>query len=194
MKNLVKSLFVEFIALTMLGSSVACKPGNNGGGGDGALDSNLKYPDHGYANAESDSWKQVDGEDITVQWYVDATGYSVSQNVINAIYRNTGVQVEVSYPANDNGDKLATMIAGDMLPDIITITDKTIKAQLEEEGYIYSINRLAEKYAPTLLNRIDKSEHDYYAASDGNLYTLANNFYTDSAIAECERRFNNEEY
>ena len=184
MKKLVKSLFVGFIALTMLGSSVACKSGNGNNGEGGALDSNLQYPDHGYANAESDSWKQVDGEDITVQWYVDTTGYSVSQNVINAIYRNTGVQVEVSYPANDNGDKLATMIAGDMLPDIITITDKTIKAQLEEEGYIYSINRLAEKYAPTLLSRIDKSEHDYYAASDGNLYTLANNFYTDSALAE----------
>ena len=158
--------------------------GGPAGPGEGSLDGNLPYPDSGYADAETDSWKQIgeDEGDITIEWYVDSTGYSINTNILNAIYENTGIRVEVSYPATDNSDRLATMIAGDMLPDIIMITDDTVKAQLEEEGYIYSINRLAEKYAPTLLDRISETEFDYYAASDGNLYTLSNNFYTDEAV------------
>ena len=116
--------------------------GGPAGPGEGSLDGNLPYPDSGYADAETDSWKQIgeDEGDITIEWYVDSTGYSINTNILNAIYENTGIRVEVSYPATDNSDRLATMIAGDMLPDIIMITDDTVKAQLEEEGYIYSLS------------------------------------------------------
>ncbi len=164
----------------------ACGPGNPVTPDGKTLDGNLVYPDHGFANADSNSWEQAGDEKITVDWYVDATGYSINGKIIDAVEECTGVKLEVSYPATDDGQRLSTMIAGDMLPDVIMITDKTIKAQLEEAGYIYSVNRLAEQYAPTLLNRISETEFAYFKASDDNLYTIANNFYTDEAVAEYE--------
>lgn len=158
-------------------------PGGPSGGG--ALDAGLRYPDHGYATDDKDSWLQTEGEDdIEIEWYVDSASFALSQKVAEAVKRATGVTIAFSYPANDSGDKLSTMIAGNMLPDVITITDTATKGQLEEEGYLYSLNRLAEKYAPSLLSRIKESEWNYYKASDGNLYTLANNFYTDEEVEE----------
>lgn len=149
-----------------------------------ALDKDLPYPDSGYADGNSDSWKQLDAnaETVEINWYMDSSTFAVSQDIIDQVERECKVKIKMSFPVTDDGTKLATLIAGDMLPDVITITDASTREQLQEDGYVYAINRLANKYAPSLINRIDLSEYNYYRASDGNLYTLANNFYTDSAV------------
>jgi len=162
------------------------------GDDDYSLDIDLPYPDTGYATRDKESWLQLteDDELIEIDWYMDSSTFSLSETVIQQVERVCKVKLNLSYPVTDDGTKLSTMIAGDMLPDIITITDTSTREQLQEDGYVYALNRLASKYAPTLLDKIDLSEYIYYQASDGNLYTLANNFYTDEGTSSYEEMGN----
>lgn len=134
-----------------------------------------------------DSWLQVDpdDEDIEIDWWVDATSWDFYQ-LSSLIYKQTGVKVNFSTALNSDGSELSTMIAGDRLPDVITITDYSTRVQLAEEGYTYSLSKLAEYYAPSLLDRMSDELSVYYAGSDGEVYGLANNFYTDEDIENYE--------
>ena len=131
-----------------------------------------------------DSWLQIDpdDEDVDIRWWVDSTTWDFYQ-LSDLIYRRTGVRVKFEKALTGDGQELSTMIAG-TLPDVITITDYSTRVQLAEEGYVYSIDRLAESYAPSLLSRLPQELCAYYAGSDGHVYGVANNFYSDSDIEE----------
>ena len=133
-----------------------------------------------------DSWLQIDpdDEDVEIRWWVDSTTWDFYQ-LSDLIYRRTGVRVKFEKALTGDGQELSTMIAG-TLPDVITITDYSTRVQLAEEGYVYSIDRLAESYAPSMLSRLPQELRTYYAGSDGHVYGVANNFYSDSDISEYE--------
>lgn len=142
----------------------------------------LFYPDYGYADTSSDSWLQRDDEVITVTWYVDSSTYSINQGVRDAILKYTGIELDFQRPPTDDGDKLTTLLAGDM-PDVITITDDMTRVQLEQANRVYPLQELAERYAPTLLERVDDEIWDFYQGKDGYTYCLPNNFYTTTDLA-----------
>lgn len=131
-----------------------------------------------------DSWEQIDpgDDDVSITWFMDFTWGN--QNLEQLIYKRTGVRVSFVNAINNTHDELNTMIAGNKLPDVISIDNTSLRVQLSEEGYCYAINKLAESYAPSLLKRISQEHWDYYKASDGNTYCLASNFYNDEDIAE----------
>ena len=82
-------------------------------------------------------------------------------------------------PVSDSSDMLNTLIAGNELPDVITIlANSAERVQLAEEGYIYPVNELSSRWAPRLMNRVDREISEYFAASDGLLYGLPSHFYT----------------
>lgn len=147
----------------------------------------LVYPDEGYANAESDSWEQLDpnAEEIEINWFVNlsywGTAATEGTKVMDRIYEKTKIKINYVTPALDDGAQLSTMISGNKLPDVITVNAGSEEAvQLATEGYAYPIQTLAEKYAPSLLPRIDQQIIDWYSVADGNIYGLPNHAYTDA--------------
>lgn len=155
----------------------------------------LVYPDEGYATADSDSWKQLgDAEEISIDWYVNMASWGTAATrgtlVEQKIYEATKIRVNFITPILDDGAQLSTMIAGDKLPDVVTVgAGGEESIQLALEGYAYPIQTLAQKYAPTLLNRIDDEIKAQFAMPDGNIYGIPNHYYTASdmeAYAEQE--------
>ena len=147
----------------------------------------LVYPDEGYANADSNSWEQLDpnAEEIEINWFVNlsywGTAATEGTKVMDLIYEKTKIKINYVTPALDDGAQLSTMISGNKLPDVITVGAGSEEAtQLATEGYAYPIQTLAEKYAPSLMTRIDQQILNWYSVADGNIYGLPNHSYTDA--------------
>jgi len=180
-----KIKFIRLCVAVMLAvlftfSAAACGPTGPRRGG------NLSYDEYSTDyDPDVDSWLQVhpDDEDVEVTWF---TNYSYADYAADLIYKRTGVRLKYQSAMSTDNRELNNMIAGDNLPDIITISDLGTRIQLAEEGYAYAIDRLAESYAPSLLNRISPEHRDYYSASDGYMYGVASNFYNDADITEYE--------
>lgn len=136
-----------------------------------------------------DSWEQIDPdeEDVEIDWWVDATSWDFYQTAA-LIQKRTGVKVNFKVALKSDGTELSTMIAGGDLPDVITITDEATRIQLFEsyndDKYLFSITELAKAYAPSLLKRLPSDIGMYLSASNGELYGLANNFYSTEDMLE----------
>lgn len=161
----------------------------------GVSKQNLVYPDHGYATSESNSWEQLteDDEVITINWFgADLTSFGSSARpgtmVYNRILEKTKIKINFISAMSNDGSQLSTMVAGNKLTDVVTVESSSRRVQLSEEGYVYPINTLAEKYAPTLLERIDPEISSFFKASDGKLYGLPNHFYTQSDMDAYEEQ------
>lgn len=180
MKKLITSSLCAVIMLIIAFSAIAC---GHSGGNKGGLKYN-EFPTN--YDPDKNSWEQIDpdDEDVDITWFTNYTFYG--GKAADLIYDRTGVKVKFQSAMTNDNQELSTMIAGDELPDVITIGDLRTRVQLGEEGYAYAIDKLAESYAPSLLNRISEEHKRYYSGSDGHLYGLASNFYNDADIAEYE--------
>ena len=173
--------FIVVIMLTGVFTVGAAACGGIPGIGNGGKLSYNEYPTN--YSAEIDSWLQIhpDDEDVEVTWF---TNYTYADYAADLIYKRTGVKLKYQSALTTDNSELNTMIAGDKLPDIVTISDLGTRVQMAEEGYAYAIDRLAESYAPSLLKRLTPEHKDYYSASDGHMYGIASNFYNDGDISE----------
>lgn len=159
------------------------------GCGGGISKATLTYPDYPNADPTKDSWTQWEEEDkVTINWYVDLAGWSNNSSslISKEIYRRTGVNIVFETPANADGSKLSTMMQTNTFTDVISIaanTQERIKLA-EAKNYIYPIQELAKRWAPTLLTRLDEEMAEMYAASDGNLYGIPNHFYSTVQVNE----------
>lgn len=165
----------------------ACGGGNNG--------SKVKYPDYPLASADSDSWTQVDASDqVAINWYVDIAGWnsqllSGDSVVARKIREKTGVTVNFIVPLNDTGDQLSTLISANRLPDVVTLNKSSAEQkQLSSEGYLYPIDGLVERWAPTMKDRIHKEIRDFYSMGDGQLYGIPHDFYTSDDLKAYEQQ------
>lgn len=178
MKKKLVLLATAFCAIGVLGGC---------GGDNGNKAGNLSYDRYAkITNRDVDSWLQIDPDDeeVSIDWWVDATSWDF-YHLKDLIKKRTGVNVNFMHALTNDGTELSTMISGKM-KDVITITDYSTRVQLAEQGYVYSIDRLADSYAPTLLKRISPEQSSFYSGSDNHLYGLANNFYNDADIAAYE--------
>lgn len=146
----------------------------------------LEYRHAIITDADTDSWLQIDpaDEDVEITWFANT---QTSYVFTDLVYKRTGVKINFQNAMSADSSELNTMISGDRLPDVITLTDLSTRVQLAEEGYVYPIDWLAEGYAPSLLKKERRytTEHrDYYAASDGLSYGIAQDFYNDGDIDE----------
>ena len=142
--------------------------------------------------SEGNSWdywddeEYDDGEVITVDWFVSpknfnwsgASGTIVSQ----MIEKKTGCKLNFSYGGGDP-QKLSTMIAGNKLPDVVTVeVGDSARVQLATQKYVYSINDLAEKWAPNMLKTYSKEIQTWFAEADGEFYGCPQLFYTEEDL------------
>ena len=186
-KNFSLLLMVVLVSFTL----ASC--GGGGGeppiqvGGDGMAQ--LTYPDLPTTPSDKNSWEYIQDEDLKIKWYVDTSTWNAPSGVdaISAkIKAVTGIEVEFETPVQDDGQKLATMIAGGDLPDVITLPTSQSKqlASLAQQGYVYDINTLADKWAPSLYNNLPEDVLEWWAYGNGKTYGIPNHYYSYDDVPE----------
>ncbi len=142
------------------------------------------YPDYPLAkNDGTPSWEQGEKSDLTINWYVDRStfswGGSEGSDVSERIYERTGIRIKFQTPLNDDGTMLNSILNSDQMPDLVTVsTNNTTKVQMAEEGYVYSLDGLAKRWAPTLMDNFPAEIRKLYAARSGDLYGLPSLYYS----------------
>ncbi len=149
----------------------------------------LTYPDLPHTGNEKNSWEYIKDEDITIKWYIDTSTWNAPSGVdaISAkIKEKTGISVEFDTPVQDDGQKLATMIAGGDLPDVVTLPTSQSKqlASLAQQGYVYDINTLADYWAPSLYNNVPSDVLNWWAYGNGKTYGIPNHYYSYDDVPE----------
>ena len=112
-------------------------------GGNGIFNmKGLEYPDYPAANVnpEIDSWtqwKSYDDNVIEIDWFVDDTAAAFpDQNsmIYKRILEKTGVKINFKKATSGDGTEIATKIAGNNLPDVVSIkANTTLKNELAKE-------------------------------------------------------------
>ena len=135
----------------------------------------LNYPSFEETPGDKNSWEYMGDEEYTLKWYVDVANWhspTGKDEVSKKIKEITGITIEFDTPVSDDGQKLATMIAGGDLPDIITTptSQSKIISSLAQQGYVYDINTLANKWAKTLYNHLPYDVLDWWSYGNGKTY------------------------
>ena len=180
MKDIFKRIAIGVFALLFVLPLAAC--GNKGPDmGDDNM-AKLTYPDFAQTPSDKNSWEYMGDEELTINWYVDVSSWSIptENDVIRKIKEDTGITVKFTTPVTDDGQKLATMIAGEDLPDVISATTANSKtlASLAQQGYVYDINTLADKWAPTLYDHLPQDVLDWWSYKNGKTYGIPNHYYS----------------
>lgn len=149
----------------------------------------LTYPDFAETPKDKYSWEYIpDDNDMTVNWYVDVSSWPIpaENSVLRKIKEDTGITVKFTTPVSDDGTKLATMVAGGDLPDVISVPTASARmlAQLAQQGYVYDINTLADKWAPTLYDHLPKDVMDWWSYGNGKTYGIPNHYYSYNDIPD----------
>lgn len=132
----------------------------------------------------SPSWK-TDTSPLEVTWFVAYDWYgrtfNPETNVLDKwIQDETGCTIKFQA---GSVDKLNALISTGNLPDIITYdANSSQRLMLENQGRLYPLNELRDKYAPDFL--APQSMIDWYTAPDGNWYAFTNYYYGDDNVAK----------
>lgn len=190
-----KKLFAGFLTAVCAGTFVLPMAACNGEtmppiGEDGMAE--LTYPDFEETPSDKNSWEYIpEDNDMTIEWYVDWASWPIpaENDVLRKIKEDTGISIHFTTPVQDDGQKLTTMIAGGDLPDVIsTTTSKTqTLASLAQQGYVYDINTLADKWAPTLYDHLPEDVMDWWAYGNNKIYGIPNHYYSYEDIPEGEQ-------
>ena len=190
-----KKLFAGFLTAVCAGTFVLPMAACNGEtmppiGEDGMAE--LTYPDFEETPSDKNSWEYIpEDNDMTIEWYVDVCSWPIpaENDVLRKIKEDTGISIHFTTPVQDDGQKLSTMIAGGDLPDVIsTTTSKTqTLASLAQQGYVYDINTLADKWAPTLYDHLPEDVMDWWAYGNNKTYGIPNHYYSYEDIPEGEQ-------
>lgn len=149
-----------------------------------------EYPDFPLANGDNtiDSWTQWEEDDIvTIDWFIDNTSYSLPKEgsqVMEEILRKTGVRINFKKATTGDGTELTTMIAGNDLPDLVSMT--TGMDDLVGSKKVFPINELASRWAPSLWRRVTEEGEMYntYKDAEDDLYYVVNNFYNSEEMED----------
>ena len=106
----------------------------------------------GSVSAEAPGWKSNTESPVKFDWYINFSWFARhwgDSQVSQYITKKTGVDVNFIVPAGNEAEKLNAMIAGDALPDLITLGwwEGQIPLMIDA-GLLYSLDELADKYDP----------------------------------------------
>lgn len=171
-------------------------------GGDGIFNmKGLEYPNYPSANVDPDieswtQWKSYDDNIVEIDWFIDDTAATLPDEnsmIMKRILEKTGVKINLKKATSSDGTEISTKIAGNNLPDVISIkANTTLKNELAQEQACYPIQELAARWAPSFLQRLKEDEEmvSYYEYSDGYIYGIPNNFYMTSDVQTYEESGN----
>ena len=124
------------------------------------------------ADPEGLEWKE-DTSPIELGYYANFSWFSLDWNDATAerVTAKTGVDLNFMKPVVDDGQKLNMMIAGNQLPDILTLdkNDAALK-KMAEAGMLWSLDDLIDQYAPKMREILPKEILSNYQMADGKTY------------------------
>ncbi|GHV69402.1 ABC transporter substrate-binding protein [Spirochaetia bacterium] len=128
--------------------------------------------------ADSPGWKANASTPVTLDWYVNFSWFSREwgQSLVSKyVTKNTGVDVRFIVPAGNEAERLNAMIAGNTLPDLITLGwwEGQI-GMMVDAGLLEPLNKLAEQYDPYFFKVAKPQILGWYTRSDGNVYGYPN--------------------
>lgn len=137
------------------------------------------------------SWEH-DNEPFSITWYVNTSWFNWTSNgtdvVSKVLKEKTGVSIKFITPVTDNGELLATMIASDNLPDVVSIQAWYPQiTQLASQGYLYALDDLIDKWAPSFRNHIQQDVWDWFKQADGKTYGVPNFAYSKKYLEQDEQ-------
>ncbi len=117
-------------------------------------------------------WRE-DTSPITLDYYANFSWFSLdwTDSTAKRVTEKTGVDLNFTKPVVDDGQKLNMMIAGDQLPDIMTVdrNDAALQTMIDA-GMLWSFEDLIDQYAPKMRDIIPKEILSNYQAEDGKTY------------------------
>lgn len=141
-------------------------------------------------DASRPSW-EFDTSDYDLTWFIDASWMVWPTNgadlVSRMIYEKTGCKIRFRVASDESGSELSTLVSSGELPDVVTVKASSIYAtQLPAQDYVWSIDRLMELFAPSMIPRYHEEQKDVYQwfRQDGQLYGIPNLCYTDYYIGD----------
>ena len=157
--------------------------GCTGGGGAGNKDDDLKKLDafETITDAQTPSWEQ-DKSEFTFEWFLNVPWMVWPTNghdmVSAKIKELTGATIKIRAASTEDNTELSTMISSGQFPDVISVqASYTQTSQLADQGYIWAIDDLMERFAPSMKPRFleqQKDVHDWFMRGDGKMYGLPN--------------------
>ena len=142
-------------------------------------------------------WKAAAANPIEFDWYLHFSWFARhwGDSVVSKyITEKTGVSLNFVVPAGNEAEKLNAMIAGDALPDFITIgwwegqVNQMIDADL-----VYALDELAEKYDPYFFNVVNNDLMGWYRKDNGHVYGYPNSSYTPADYVTYEGQLTSNE-
>lgn len=134
------------------------------------------------SSADAPGWMENADKPIQFDWYIHFNWFSRqwgTSRVSRYITAKTGVDLRFIVPAGGEDERLNAMIAGNVLPDFITVgfwasqVPMMIEAELLEP-----LNKLAEQYDPYFFKMANPERLAWYTQEDGNVYGYPNASYT----------------
>ena len=157
----------------------------------------IKYPDFPLTPSDKDSWEYFKDENgnvepWTMEWYVNDSTFAWnsygSDRVSQILKEKTGVTIKFTVPVTDDGQKLSTMIAGNKLPDVISVQCWYNQcSQLASQGYLYPLDGLIERWAPSFKDREQTDIWSYFREGDGYTYGVPNFAYSTKYVNDSEK-------
>lgn len=127
-------------------------------------------------------WKLNKDTPITFDWYVNFSWFARQWGdsaVSKYITEKTGVNVRFVVPAGNEAEKLNSMIAGDTLPDIITLGWwESQVGMMIDAGLVLPLDELAQNYDPIFFKVANAEKLGWYRQADGKVYGYPNASYT----------------
>lgn len=127
-------------------------------------------------------WKLNKDKPITFDWYVNFSWFARQWGdsaVSKHITEKTGVNVRFVVPAGNEAEKLNSMIAGDTLPDIITLGWwESQVGMMIDAGLVLPLDELAQNYDPIFFKSANPEKLGWYRQADGKVYGYPNASYT----------------
>lgn len=130
--------------------------------------------------ADQAGW-MVDTSPVEFDWYLHFSWFGREWGddpTSRYITEKTGVDINFIVPAGSESEKLNTLIAGDQLPDIITLGwwESQIADMIDGE-MLYPLDELADKYDPYFFKVASPARLGWYEREDGHVYGYPNASY-----------------
>ncbi len=127
-------------------------------------------------------WKMNADKPITFDWYVNFSWFARQwgdSEVSKYITKKTGVNIRYIVPAGNEAEKLNSMIAGDTLPDLITLGWwESQVSMMIDAGLVLSLDELAQNYDPIFFKTANPEKLGWYRQTNGKVYGYPNASFT----------------
>lgn len=143
-------------------------------------------PDNG-----QDSWTQ-DNEEFEFTWFVNDSSFTWSSygsdDVSRIIKEKTGATIHFISPVIDDNAQLSNMISNNKLPDVVSVQAwYTQCSQLAMQGYLYPLNDLIERWAPSLKYRLQDDVFSWFSLGNDKTYGFPNFAYSNEYISATDK-------